>query len=287
MVSRSRIGLLCVLAMATFSLFVATGSASAAGTIEGEVVNAVSKNGINEVEVCALDSVEFEILECVETGSGGEYTLGGLANGSYVVEFWAPYFGYATQFFDAASTYEEADPVSIVGGGTVTNIDAEMEAGGAIEGRVTDAVNGFAVEEAIVCAFSPVRPGGCVFTSPSGYYTVKGLSTGSYGVSFLAENSGYETRFYNETADPNSASLVPVAAPSTTTGINARLSKPGSKVIVTPPAPKVVAPVLPIRKVVKKAKPKALTCRKGFKKVTRHGRKVCVKKHKHKRKHRS
>jgi hypothetical protein len=268
--------------MMTLSLFAATGSASAAGTIEGEVVDAVSKNGIEEVEVCALDPVEFEILTCVETGPGGEYTLGGLVNGSYVVEFWAPYFGYATQFFDAASTYEAADPVSIVGGGTVPNIDAEMEAGGAIEGRVTDVVNGLGVEEAVVCVTSSVRPGGCAFTSPTGYYLVKGLSTGTYQVEFFAGFFGYETRYYNETADPNAAGAVSVTAPSTTTGIDARLSKPGSNPVVTPPAPK-VAPVVPI---VNTPKRKALTCRKGFKKVKRHGRKVCVKKHK-KKKHRS
>ncbi|HKT84440.1 MAG TPA: hypothetical protein VJQ84_11435 [Solirubrobacterales bacterium] len=236
-----------------------------------------------QVEVCVLDPVEFSILECVETGPGGEYVIGGLADGDYVVEFWAPYFGYATQFFDAASTFADADPVSIVGGGTVTNVDAEMHAGGAIEGRVTDAVNGFGVEEAIVCALSPVRPGGCTFTDPGGYYLVKGLSTGTYQVEFLAEPFGYETRYYNETADPNSASAVSVTAPGTTTGINGRLSKPGASV-VTPPASSVVPPVVPIRKAVKKPKP--LTCRKGQKKVKRHGRKVCVKKHK-KKKHRS
>jgi hypothetical protein len=272
--------------MVAFCFFATTGSASAAGTIEGEVVNAVSKNGIEEVEVCALDPVEFEILNCVETGSGGEYTLGSLANGSYVVEFWAPYLGYATQFFNAASNYEDADPVSIVGGGTVSGIDAEMKAGGAIEGRVTDAVNGLGVEEALVCAFSPLRPGGCALTGPAGSYLVKGLATGTYQVGFFAESFGYETRYYNETADPNGAAAVSVTAPGTTTGIDARLSKPGSNPVVTPPAPKVVAPVLPIRKVVKKPKRKALTCRKGFKKVKRHGRKVCVKKHR-KKKHRS
>lgn len=286
MSSRLRIGLLCALAMMAVSLFTATGSASAAGTIKGEVVDAVSEDGVEEVEVCALDPIEFEILQCVETGPGGEYTLGGLANGSYVVEFWAPYFGYATQFFDAASTFEDAEPVSIVGEGTVTNVDAEMEAGGAIEGRVTDAGNGLGIEEAIVCALSPVRPGGCAFTGPAGFYLIKGLSTGTYQVGFHAEPFGYEARYYNETADPNGAGAVSVTAPGTTTGINAHLSKPGSKVIVTP-VPKVVPPVVPIKKVVKKPKHKALTCRKGFKKVKRHGRKVCVKKHKKKKKHRS
>jgi len=271
--------------MAACSLFAATGSASAAGTIKGEVVDAVSKAGIEEVEACALDPVEFEILDCVETGPGGEYALSGLADGSYVVEFWASDFGYATQFFNAASTYEDADPVSIVAGGTVSGVDAEMKAGGGIEGRVTDAASGPGVEEALVCVTSPVRPGGCTFADPAGYYLVKGLATGTYQVGFFAEFFGYETRYYNETADPNAAAAVSVTAPSTTTGINARLSKPGSTPIVTPPAPQVVPPVRP------KAKPKALTCRKGLKKVKRHGRKVCVKKHKkpkkHKKKHRS
>lgn len=66
-----------------------------------------------------------------------------------------------------------------------------------------------------------------------------------------------------------------------TGGINAQLSKPGSRVTVIPTPVLPTAPAAP-----PKHKAKVLKCRKGFKKTKRHGRQVCVKKHK-KKKHRS
>lgn len=288
MISHSKIALLCVIAMAVASLFATAGSAAAAGTIEGEVLDSVSKVGISGAEVCAVKPIEFggEIVElefygCTETEPNGEYALGGLANGDYIVEFWAPYLGYVTQYFDSVATPEDADEVSIAGG-AITGIDAEMDKGGTISGRVIDAATGLGLEEVGVCASAAPWVGGCEETNSSGNYSIKGLATGSYAVRFFGEAFGYEARYYSEQVSPASANLVNVLAPGTTAGIDARLSKPGSVVIrPVPPA----APTTPVLTTVKKPQSKEVKCRKGFKKVKRHGRKVCVKKHK--KKHRS
>ncbi|HWA53255.1 MAG TPA: carboxypeptidase-like regulatory domain-containing protein [Solirubrobacterales bacterium] len=272
--------------MMAVSLFAATGSASAAGTIEGKAVDATTKVGIEGISVCVYDSIELELAApCVNTDSNGEYATAALISGNYIVRFWGDETGYVSQFFDGAMAYEDATEVPVSNGPT-TGIDAEMEIGGEITGRVTDATTGAGIDEVEVCAFNFSVFAGCTETGASGGYTLQGVASGSYTVEFWAAFLGYETRFYNESASSSGASPVPVTAPGTTPGIDARLSKPGSKVIVTP-VPKITAPVLPIRKVVPKPKPKKpLTCRKGFKKVKRHGRKVCVKKHK-KKKHRS
>lgn len=290
MIPNSKIGMFCVLPIAVASLFATTSSAAAAGTIEGDVVNSTTKVGIVGAEVCATKPIESEgqIVEldyfgCTETELGGEYVLGGLPNGKYLVEFWAPYLGYVTQYFAGVATPEEAEEVSIVGG-AVTGVDAEMEKGGAISGRVTDATSGLGIEEVLVCAAAAPWVGGCEETSSTGSYTINGLASGSYAVRFFGETLGYEARYYNEQSTPGSESLVDVLAPGTTGGIDARLNKPGS--IVIRPAPPTV-PATPISKVVKKPKTRAVKCRKGFKKAKRHGRKVCVKKHKKKKKHRS
>lgn len=281
MVSRSRIGLLCAIVVSVTAFFAATGSAFAAGTIEGEVVDSVSEAPIEEVEVCAYGSASES---CAETDAAGEYALTGLPDGSYTVEFWAPFLGYVTQFFDGKALPEDADEVTIVAGGTVSEVDAEMERGGAIEGRVTDAVSGTGIEEVEVCAYSLTRLGRCTLTGSTGSYALEPLGSGSYFIEFWAEQLGYETRFYSEQSNPGSANPVNVAAPGATTGIDARLSKPGSGAITHPSTPLALPPIV-IPKI--HPKPKALTCRKGFKKVKRHGRKVCVKKHKKKKKHRS
>jgi len=279
MISRSRIGLLCATATVALLLFATTGAAAAAG-IEGEVVDSVSKAGVEEVEVCVYEAVGFEFVACTETDQNGEYAVSGLSDGGYLVEFWAPYLGYVTQFFDGVALPEEADEVTIAGGVSATEVDAEIELGGAIEGRVSDAAAGAGLAGVEVCAGSATQFGGCVLSGFGGNYAIEPLGTGSYKVEFSI--AGYETRYYNEQATFGSANLVNVLAPEATSGIDAHLSKPGPSVIVRP----VTVPTTPPLKTVK-PKPKVVKCRKGFKKVKRHGRKVCVKKHKKKKKHRS
>lgn len=281
-ISRPSIGMLCVVAAALVALFATAGTAAAAtGKIEGEVVDSVTEIGIEEVEVCAIDSVEFEFVACETTGSDGKYALGGLANGSYVVEFRATYLGYVRQYFDNAASFEDADEVVVAGGGTVAGIDAELDQGGEIAGRVTDAATGAGIDEVEVCAYSLNAFGGCALSDGVGNYTIQGIASGSYLVEFWAEFLGYETRYYNEDASFEEANLVGVVAPNTTAGINAKLSKPGSHLV--PPAPVsrsvIAAPAAPA------VKPKPHRCRKAFKRVKRHGHTVCVRKHK--KKHRS
>jgi hypothetical protein len=275
MFSRLKLMMLCAISVAALSLFASTATA-AAGAIEGEVVKAGTSTAIKGVEACAFQLPEYEPVFCEETNAAGEYEIGGLPSGEYIVEFWASYLGYAPQFYNGVSSFEDADEIT-VGSGTVSGIDAELQKGGAVEGRVTDATTGAGINEVVVCAFSRVIAGNCGQTNAAGNYAVIGLATGSYGVEFWAEPIGYPTLFYSQQANPANANLVGVTAPGITSGINAQLSKPGSKVvIVPPPTPPTVTPVIP------KHKAKALKCRKGYKKTKRHGRQVCVKKHKKK-----
>lgn len=284
MISRPTIGLLCAIVATAFTFFAMTGSAAAAGSIEGEVVDAVTEIGIGEAVVCAYE-FQAEVEACEETDADGEYVLSGLADGDYVVEFWAADQGYVTQLYDGASKPADADKVT-VSGGTALGVDAKMAKGGGIEGRVTDVATGAGIGAAEVCAFSLSAFGACTITDSSGDYTLSGLATGVYLVEFWAGLLGYETLFYDQETDPDEANPVSVTAPDATTGIDARLSKPGSG-LVLPTLPSV--PGLSVPQVIRhpKPKPKAIKCRKGFKRVKRHGRKVCVKKHKKKKKHRS
>ncbi len=257
------------------------------GAIEGTVTDASSTLGVEEVEVCAIDPVELEYVACDYTGPDGEYALTGLLEGDYAIEFWAPYLGYLIQFFDRAELFEDADEVAVSAGATVAGIDAVLEKGGWIEGRVTDASSGSPLGQVEVCAYPQATPYyGCALTDSAGEYTVGPFGSDSFYVEFWAEYLDYETRYYDETANPLEASPVAVTPPAATTGIDAKLTSlptaplpapSGAPTPSTSPAP-----------VASKPKPRpARRCRRGFKKVKRHGRKVCVKKHKRKRrKHR-
>jgi Carboxypeptidase regulatory-like domain len=280
-ISRPRIGLLCAVAAAVVALLMTTGTAAAAtGKIEGEVTDSVTS--IEGVQVCAFDQVEA----CGTTGPDGKYAIGGLPDGQYIVEFRGMRLGYVRQYFNGAASPEDADDVVVTGGGTVTGVDAELEEGGEIAGRVTDAATGAGIEEVEVCSYTSEVLEVCAFTSSSGNYTIPGVASGSHVVEFWAEFLGYETRYYNEATSFNAASLVGVTAPNTTAGINSKLSKPGSHVVL-PHLPSTSAPVVsvpPAPTLKPKPKPKR-RCRKAFKQVKRHGHTVCVKKHK--KKHRS
>lgn len=286
-VSRPKIGLLCVAAVAVAALFATAGTASAAtGKIEGKVIDADTALEVEGVLVCALEPVELEPVSCEETDADGKYVLGGLPNGSYIVGFRASYLGYVTQYYNGETSVEDAAEVTIVAGGTVPGIDAEMEKGGEITGRVTDAITNAGIEEVEVCAFSQSVFGGCAFTDSAGNYAIQGVATGSYEVEFWAAFLGYETRYYNEHPNFNEANLVSVVAPNETGGINARLSKPGSRVTPLPTRPTIAVPTSPPVKPVPTRKSKRKACKKGFKRVRRHGHSVCVRKHK-KKKHRA
>jgi len=280
MFSRLRLVMMCAISAAALSLFVSTGSAAAAGEIKGEVVEAGSSFAIEGVEACAFQLPSYEIFACEETDVNGKYALSGLPNGKYIVEFWASYLGFAPQFFNGVSSYEDADEITVENGAK-SGIDAELEEGGAIEGRVTDASTGAGINGVFVCAYSRVIAGNCAITTPAGDYSVKGLATGSYAVEFAAGLPNYPTLFYNQQSIPNSANLVTVTAPNVTGNINAQMGKPSSKVVVIPTPVPPKAPSTP-----PKHKAKTLKCHKGYKKTKRHGRQVCVKKHK-KKKHRS
>jgi hypothetical protein len=195
------------------------------GKISGTVTEAVTKNGLPGMFVGVYEAhgkeapVEFEL-----TGPGGEYTIEGLPEGEYKVEFSAGFEGqnFITQFYEDQSLRADAEPVTVVKEKTTTGIDAEMQVGGALEGTVTDAVTHKALSNALVVALGPgAVDEGEAFTSASGHYTIAGLRSGSYEIGF--EDPGYVIQYYNNQSSFASANPVSVVQKNTTSGIDAAL----------------------------------------------------------------
>jgi hypothetical protein len=255
------------------------GELSEGGRIEGAVIDAVSKAGVEEVEACAYlenGPEEFDFGGCTEPDASGDYEINGLANGDYLVEFW-PYGDpdYVFELYDDALFPEQATRVPVAVGSPATGVDAELEKGGRIAGTVTNAANGLPLGEIEVCAREGAAPNRylrCALTNSAGQYAIRALPTGSYKVEFTQwDPAAFEhilsVQYYSGKATLAEAQLVPVTAPSTTFGIDARFGTPPAPPVVVPPAPPVVTPV-----VVKKK-----TCRKGFRKKTVKGKARCVK----------
>ncbi|MGO9380146.1 MAG: carboxypeptidase regulatory-like domain-containing protein, partial [Dissulfurispiraceae bacterium] len=66
------------------------------------------------------------------------------------------------------------------------------------------------------------------WTASDGTYTVSGIPTGSYTINFSTYGSNYLRQWYNNETSSDSANLVSVTAPNTTSGVNAVLAVGGS-----------------------------------------------------------
>jgi Carboxypeptidase regulatory-like domain len=214
------------------------------GAISGRVTSGGAP--IAEVEVCA----DF-YFSCERTNANGEYTLEDLTAGSYVVSFQPPYTcsllvcssDYIFQYWNGKLSFETADRVNVVGGTTVTGVDAELQVGGHITGKVTNAASGAPIGSVEVCADpASETEGGCAYTNSAGEYTIIGLASGSYEVDFTGDVCGevakevkcthpFLAQFYQ--------ALVSVTAPNVTSGIDAALLERSNEKPVSTAAPTV------------------------------------------------
>ena len=170
---------------------------------------------------------------CASTNPNGEYTLSGLAQGSYKVEFrggqvcnpTCKQLNYVTQYYNGKSFFSEANSVPVTVGNPTPGINAKMVEGGSITGKVTEADGVTAIEGIQVCA-QPANSGNggnggnCVGTDSAGKYTISGLAAGSYKVEFsgsgycgpTCKQLNYVTQYYNGKSNFSEAETVPVTA---------------------------------------------------------------------------
>jgi Carboxypeptidase regulatory-like domain len=225
----------------------------AGGEIKGRVTGGLSEEPLSNLFVCVrpVGQPDFEAggLMCDYTDSNGEYAIGSLSTGSYFVRFGQRYTdsAYLRQYYDGKAGRSDATPVDVVAGETVTGIDASLQEGGRIAGRVTDALSHDPVSPIRVCARDPNQSeeekeeevgGGCGFTDSSGEYEIEGLPSGSYEVEFSPGASmnpfgeppdyAYATQYYDGRSSGTEADLVQVTAGLTTTGIDAAMAEGGS-----------------------------------------------------------
>jgi hypothetical protein len=214
--------------------------------ITGKVTRAVGGTSIPGIEVCAYSAPkELEGFGCATSDSQGEYTIRGLPTSRYYVEFSSDSefteesnLDYVTQYYDGATTEATATKVSAKAPETTTEINASLEEGGRIEGKVTDASTGAAIEGILVCAQAGSGEsslGQCATTGANGEYTISALASGEYKVGFIqfgpAGAGKYITQYYNGKSSLSEAQGVLVMAPNTTPGIDAAMQSTS-----TPPA---------------------------------------------------
>jgi hypothetical protein len=209
--------------------------ATSSGGISGRVIEGESQKPIEGVEVCAFaqptagqeEEAEIEPDSCVQSGSGGEYTISGLSPLSYTVGFGDPFPGtlnYVTRYYNEKPNPGEATPVT-VSATTVANIDATLEVGAEITGTTTSAATGAPVEGVTVCATKAGSAAlefvSCALSVSGGSYTITGLPEGSFDVIF--DGAGYTAQAYAGVTSLSEATVLSIKAKEVRAGVDASL----------------------------------------------------------------
>ncbi|HEU5269832.1 MAG TPA: carboxypeptidase regulatory-like domain-containing protein [Jatrophihabitans sp.] len=177
------------------------------------------------------------------TGSDGSYRIGGVDPDSYAVCFDASYAqgpaagGYTSECYDNQPTQETADPVVVGDSGTVT-VDAQLAAGSAVTGTVTDQNGAAVLGEAVTATSLSTGQSSYASTGIDGSYLIPGLAAGDYTVCFqsyassITPPTGYVDQCWQDQQVPYGGTPVQVGTASVTSGIDATL-RVGGEVIGT------------------------------------------------------
>ena len=201
-------------------------TASISGTLTQNTNGTVSPVTMSSVYVYSATTEEY--LSGADTDSAGSYTVGGLAAGSYVVEFCPFGDGLAPEFFDNTLDFASATPVAVGAGVPVRGINALLEQGGTISGSLTQTSGGITVPAVGVnvyaVASSADRWGnGWAQTDASGRYTVDGLGAGDYKLLFEPQDPDFVSEWFTNAMGFQSATVVAVGTRAAVVGIDANL----------------------------------------------------------------
>jgi hypothetical protein len=180
-----------------------------------------------EVSAHVNDGTGWQLVSFTETSADGSYVLDGLTGGTYRMLFrdWSQVFAF--EYHPDAATIELAQDV--VASGTVI-VDASLDLGGRIAGRVTDA-SGVPLEYPLVFAYTAGDDPLLLFVGqvdePTGVYEVGGLPTSEYLMMFTGRR-GLDSYvgYYDGASEISDASPIPVVAGETTSGIDGMLGPP-------------------------------------------------------------
>jgi protocatechuate 3,4-dioxygenase beta subunit len=200
-----------------------------AAIITGQVTNA-STTGVANVDVGYCDSNGY-CISWTRTDSSGNYTLPAAA-GTWKIMFnpWAAGGNYLQQWYNNKSSSSNADLVSVTAGGTTGGINARLQSGAGIFGKVTNS-SGIGIFNVDVWAedLNGNWIGG-TRTDSQGNYTFS-VAPGTYAVGFnptQANQAGgyYLSEWYDNRSNRNNRDFITVVSGNTT--INAQLEMGGA-----------------------------------------------------------
>ncbi len=198
------------------------------GVITGVVSDGSS--GLPGVYVYAYEVTGGYDSQSTYSGPDGSYRLEGLESGGYRVHF-SPRSPYRDEWYDDVRSSTAAQTVSVTVNTVISGINATLETGGIITGRITAADSGWPMAGAYVNVYSAT--GGLVLSSiyadRDGYYRTPGLPDGHYRVIFWPGDwRFYASEWYGGVHDSGDSPTITVTASDVVTGIDGLLDRYGS-----------------------------------------------------------
>lgn len=218
--------------MAAFAL--ALGGATAAvaaeptGAITGTVVTSADGAPIPLISVHASNE-DFTESGFAVTDENGEYRMEGLPGGEYTVRFETDGTDFVSEYWNDAADRESAQRVALTEGEGVDGIDAALDLGGSISGRVMRQSDGEPLESVTVRASTPDGSStASVATDSDGAYRIPGLRGGDYIVSFTPDDATFSNEYWDDAYDVSMAAPVTVASGEESAAIDAFLAEAGT-----------------------------------------------------------
>ncbi|WP_133247546.1 hypothetical protein [Arthrobacter sp. H-02-3] len=159
----------------------------------------------------------------------GTYTVPWLTAGSYKLNFRAVYgidSGTLPQWYNNATTFETATPVTVTAGQAVSGIDVTLKKAASISGKIT-APPGVDLTKVRVYSYAAGSGAyvGLSLVGADGTYRISALVAGSYKLDFGGADTNALPQWYNNATSSETATSVTVTAGQDLTGINATLKK--------------------------------------------------------------
>lgn len=158
------------------------------------------------------------------TNSRGVYQVGPIPAATYDVQIGCFESGrYGSRWVGGGASRASAKPVTVTNGGTTTGVSAVLTVGGSISGEVTTGANQPQLNVCVQAEDAANNTFGFAYTNRQGRYSMGGLSSGSYEVTFIDCGFGRHHVLLG-----TATRLATVIAPHTATGVNEKLLPAGS-----------------------------------------------------------
>jgi hypothetical protein len=212
---RCSLVLLALVILASTPSQVFAGSGSISGRVTGS-----DGAALVAVTVTVYNTAGVYVTSTDTDATGAYTTPATLEPGSYRLQFTPSTFGparmYFGEYYNNQADRAAADPVT-VGSGATTGIDAVLQRGATVRGRVTAADTGQGLPNVEVTLRRSGAPeSSFARTDADGNYsTTVPLGTGSYRVAFNPSGNEYLPEYYSDKPSFDSATLVAVTAGET------------------------------------------------------------------------